>query len=143
MKNLWKERKSLSYQSLNLADVNVCPVVVHRRLAPSVVPVPLYEGYELRGHPPLAHCVLGLRIFDEPIDLPLKLVLLGQVDVMRLTRLYRLLQHLRVVQCGRYKAGVFDGILYHFSCGLVEDNVNHFYANAFRQMKIFMCAREN
>jgi hypothetical protein len=41
MKNLRKERKSLSYQSLNLADVNVCPVVVHRRLAPSVVPVPL------------------------------------------------------------------------------------------------------
>jgi hypothetical protein len=45
--------------------VTARPIVVHRR-------------------PPLAHHVLGLQIFDEPIDLPLKLLLLVQVDVVRL-----------------------------------------------------------
>jgi hypothetical protein len=54
-----------------------------------------------------------------------------------------MLQHLRVVQGGRYKAGVFDGILYHFSCHLVEDNVSHLYTNVFRQTKMLLRAREN
>jgi hypothetical protein len=31
----------------------------------------------------------------------------------------------------RDKAGVFDGVLYHFSRHLVEDNVSHLHANAF------------
>jgi hypothetical protein len=44
--------------------------------------------------------------------------------------LQQMLQHLRVVQGDRYKAGVFDDILYHFTCSLVEDNVRHFFANA-------------
>jgi hypothetical protein len=52
-------------------------------------------------------------------------------------------QHLRVVQGGRDKADMFDGILYHFLCSLVENNVSHFYDNAFLQMKIFVRAREN
>jgi hypothetical protein len=52
-------------------------------------------------------------------------------------------QHLRVVQSGRDKASVFDGVLYHFLCSLVTNNVSHFYANAFRQMKMFLCAKEN
>jgi hypothetical protein len=33
------------------------------------------------------------------------------------------------------KVGVFDGVLYHFSCRLVEDNVSHLHANAFHQTK--------
>jgi hypothetical protein len=31
---------------------------------------------------------------------------------------------------------------YHFLHSLIEDNVSHFYANIFRQMKIFLRARE-
>jgi hypothetical protein len=54
-----------------------------------------------------------------------------------------MLQHLRVVQGGRDKTGVFDNVLYHFLCGLVEDNVSHLYANVFHQMKMFLHAREN
>jgi hypothetical protein len=54
-----------------------------------------------------------------------------------------MLQHLRVVQRGRDNAGVFNGILYHFLHGLVEDNVCHLYANVFRKTKMFMRAREN
>jgi hypothetical protein len=83
---------------MGLADMTVRPIVVHRHLALLVVPVPLYDGYELRGRPPLAHRIPGLRIFDELIDLPLNVLLHGQVDVVRLAGLYRLLQHLRVVQ---------------------------------------------
>jgi hypothetical protein len=93
-KNLWKERKNISYQPLGLADVTAHAIVVHRCLALLVVLVPLQEGSELRKHPPLTHHVPGLRIFDEPIDLPLKLLLLGQVDVVHLAGLYWLLQHL-------------------------------------------------
>jgi hypothetical protein len=36
---------------------------------------------------------------------------------------------------------VFDSILYHFLHCLVEENVSHLQANAFRQMKIF-CVQE-
>jgi hypothetical protein len=52
-----------------------------------------------------------------------------------------MLQHLWVVQGGRDKAGVFDGVLYHFLRGLVEDSVSHLYANVFRQTKMFLRAR--
>jgi hypothetical protein len=94
MKNLRKERKSVSYQPLGLADMTVHPVVVHQWLALSVLSVPLGDGSELRERPPLAHRVPSLRIFDQPINLPLKLLLLGQVDVVCLMWFYRLLQHL-------------------------------------------------
>jgi hypothetical protein len=128
---------------VGLADVTIRPVAVHRHLAPSIVLILLQEGSELQRRTPLIHRVPDLRNFDEPIDLPLKSLLLGQVGVVHLAGLYQLLQHLRVVQGDRYKAGVFDGILYHFMHSLVKDNVSHFFANAFRQTKIFLHTREN
>jgi hypothetical protein len=93
-KNLRKERNIISYQPLGLADVTVRVIVVHQRLAPSVVPIFLREGSELHGRPPLEHRVPSLRIYDESIDLPLKLLLLGQVEIVHLAGFYRLLQHL-------------------------------------------------
>jgi hypothetical protein len=54
-----------------------------------------------------------------------------------------MLQHLRLVQGGRDKVGVFDDILYHFPSSLVKDNVSHLYANVFHQTKMFMlCKRK-
>jgi hypothetical protein len=50
---------------------------------------------------------------------------------------------MRVVQGSRDKVAMFDGILYHFTCGLVKDNISHFYANVFHQTKMFLRAREN
>jgi hypothetical protein len=50
---------------------------------------------------------------------------------------------MQVVYGTRYKAGVIDGVLYHFSCHLVEDNVSCLQANTFRQTKMAMRAREN
>jgi hypothetical protein len=38
---------------------------------------------------------------------------------------------------------VFDGVLYHFLCRLLKDNVSHIHANAFRLTKMFMRARKN
>jgi hypothetical protein len=61
MKNLRREREResvcvcVSYQPLGLADVIVRPIVVHRWLALSVLPIPLLDGSELRGRPPLTH----------------------------------------------------------------------------------------
>jgi hypothetical protein len=98
MKNLWKERKNVSYPPLGHAHMTVRPVVVHWRLALSVQLVLHWDGFELLRHPPLAHHIPSLRIFDHPINLHLKLLLLGQIDVMRLIWLYWPLQHLRVVQ---------------------------------------------
>jgi hypothetical protein len=54
-----------------------------------------------------------------------------------------MVQYLSVVYGSRDKAGVFDDILYHFLCCLVEDNVSRIQANAFRQTKMFLHVREN
>jgi hypothetical protein len=58
----------------------------------------LCDGSELWGRPPLAHRIPSLWIFDQPSNLPLKVLLLGQVDVLHLMCLFRLLHHLGVVQ---------------------------------------------
>jgi hypothetical protein len=39
-------------------------------------------------------CIPSLQIFDQPINLCLKLLLLGQVDIVRLIWFYRPLQHM-------------------------------------------------
>jgi hypothetical protein len=98
MKNLRKERKSVSYQPLGFADLTARPVVVHWWLALSILSVPQWDGFELLRRPPLTHRVPNLQIFDQPINFPLKLLLLGQVDVMCMIWLYQSLQHLWVVQ---------------------------------------------
>jgi hypothetical protein len=54
-----------------------------------------------------------------------------------------MVQYRSVVYGSRDKAGMFDDVLYHFLCCLVEDNVSCIQANAFRQMKMFLRAREN
>jgi hypothetical protein len=40
MKNIWNEKKNVSYQPLGLADMTVHHIVVHHWLALSVLPVP-------------------------------------------------------------------------------------------------------
>jgi hypothetical protein len=97
VKNIWEERKIISYPPLGLADVIVHPVVVHRQLALSVQPVLHWDGSELWWRPLLGHHVPSLEIFDYPINLPLKLLLLGHVDVLCLMWLDRLRHHLQVV----------------------------------------------
>jgi hypothetical protein len=85
---------SLSYHPLCLADVSVCAVAVHRVLAHLVLSVLLRHGSKLVGRPIAAKSVPGLRILHQPIDVPLKVLLLGQIDPVDLGGLNLLLQHL-------------------------------------------------
>jgi hypothetical protein len=86
---------SLSYQPLHLADVSVHAVVVHRLLAESVLPVSLKHGSKLVKRPPATEPVSGLRILHQPIDYPLKMLVLGQIDLVDLCGLHLLLELLR------------------------------------------------
>jgi hypothetical protein len=86
---------SLSYHPLCLADVSVRAAAVHRVLAHLFLPVLLGHGSKLVGHLIAAKSVLGLRILHQPIDVPLKVLLLGQIDPIDLGGLlHLLLQHL-------------------------------------------------
>jgi hypothetical protein len=78
---------SLSYHPLCLADVFVHAVVVHRLLARPIPSVSLRHGSKLTGRP-------GLQILHQPIDVPLKVLLLGQIDFMDLGGLPLLLQYM-------------------------------------------------
>jgi hypothetical protein len=82
---------SLSYHPLHLADVSVRVIAVHRGLALLVCPVLLRHGSKLDGHPVAVELVPGLQRLNQQIDLPLKVLLLCQIDPVDLARL----QHLR------------------------------------------------
>jgi hypothetical protein len=86
---------SLSYHLLHLADVSIHIIAVHRLLAHLILPVLLRYGSKLVGRPPATEPVPGLRILNQPIDRPLKVLVLGQIDPVDLCGLHLLLQHLR------------------------------------------------
>jgi hypothetical protein len=86
---------SLSYHPLHLADVFIRTVVVHRGLDLPVRPVPLWHGSELIGCLVAIELVPGLQKLNQPIDLPLKVMHLGQIDPVDLARLHLPLQYLR------------------------------------------------
>jgi mRNA-degrading endonuclease toxin of MazEF toxin-antitoxin module len=95
MQKLRIELMSLSYHPLHLADVSVRVIAVHRGLALLVCPVLLRHGSELDGHPVAVELVPGLQRLNQQIDLPLKVLLLCQIDPVDLARLQLPLQHLR------------------------------------------------
>jgi hypothetical protein len=86
---------SLSYHPLHLADVSVCAVAVHILLTYPVLSVPLRHDTKLVGCPIAAESVPNLRILRQPIDVPLKVLLLSQIDPMDLGGLHLSLQHMR------------------------------------------------
>jgi hypothetical protein len=51
--------------------------------------------------------------------------------------------HLRVVGGTKYAAGVLEGIFYHLSCNIVEDEVGFVLANTVGQAIIFLDAKDN
>jgi hypothetical protein len=95
MKKLRIKIMSLSYHHLCLEDVFIHAVAVHRGLSLLVLPVSLQHGSKLIGRPVATEPVLGLWMLNQPIDPPLKVLLLGQIDPMDLYGLHLLLQHLR------------------------------------------------
>jgi hypothetical protein len=74
------EIMSLSCHSLCLADVSVCTIAMHRVLAHLVLSDPLKHGSKLVRCPIAVEPVSGLRILHQPIGVPLKVLLLGQID---------------------------------------------------------------
>jgi hypothetical protein len=116
---------------------------VHRLLTQSVLPVPLRHSSKLVGRPPAAKPVLGLRILNQPIDRPLKVLVLGQIGPFHPRELHLLLQHLHV-ECGnRYNADVLEGILDHLLYSIVEHKAGFSLDNSVGQTKMFMHAKEN
>jgi hypothetical protein len=87
--------QKLRIQILSLADVSIHAIVVHRLLTHPVLLVPLQHGSKLVRCPLATKPVVGLRILHQPIDLPLKVLLLGQIDPVDLGGLDLQLQHLR------------------------------------------------
>jgi hypothetical protein len=65
---------------------------VHRLLAHSVVLVTLRHDSKLVEHPIAAEPVPGLQILHQPIDVPLKVLVFGQIDHVDLGGLHLLLQ---------------------------------------------------
>jgi hypothetical protein len=69
-------------------------IVAHRLLPHLILPVPLQHDSKLVGHPIATEPVACLKILHQPIDVPLKVLLLGQIDLVDLGGLHLLLQHL-------------------------------------------------
>jgi hypothetical protein len=134
---------SLSYHPLCLADESVRTVAVHQLLAQQVLTVSLQHGSKVFGHPPTAEPVPGLWILNQQIDCPLKVLVLGQIDLFHLHGLHLLLQHLRVVCGNRYEVGVLKSVLDHLTCSIVEHRAGFGLANSIGQTKMFMHIKEN
>jgi hypothetical protein len=64
--------------------------------------------------------VNSLRILNQPIDRPLKVSDLGQIDPFHLCGLHLVFQHQRVVCGNRYGVGMLEGIHDHLPCSIVE-----------------------
>jgi hypothetical protein len=134
---------TITIPSLGLADVSIHVVAMHQLLAQPILSVSLQDGFKILRRPPAAQPVLGHLILDQPINCPKKVLALGQVDAMSLCGFHMLLQHPRVVNNDRYQAGVFEGILDHLPCNVIEHGGSFNIANSIHQMKMFLHAREN
>jgi hypothetical protein len=131
------------YHPLGLADASVHAIAVHWRLAQSILPVLLWDNSKVVGRPLATEPVSGLHIFNQPIDRPKKVLVLGRVDLVHLRGLHMLLQHLHVVCGNRYAPGVLEGVLDHLLCIVVEHGVGFSLANSVHQTKMFLpCKRE-
>jgi hypothetical protein len=115
-------------------------VAVHQLLAQSI---PLRHGSKVLGCPSAAKSVTGLRILNQPINHPLKVLVLGKVDPFHLCGLHLLLQHLRVVCGNKYTVGVLESVLDHLLCSIVEHGADFGLVHSIGQTKIFLHAKEN
>jgi hypothetical protein len=143
MQNLRIEIMKPSYHPLGLADVSVRVVAVHQLLTQLVLSVPFRHNSKVLGCPPVAEPVTDLRILNQPIDCPLKVLVLGQIEPFHLRGLHLLLQHMRVVYGNRYAAGMLEGVLDHLSCNIDEHGASFGLANSIGQTKMFLHGKEN
>jgi hypothetical protein len=124
-------------------DVSVRAVAVHRLLAQPILPVLLQHGSKVLRCPPAAVPIPGLWILNQPFDRSLKVLVVGQIDLFHMCGLHLLSQHLRIVCGNRYAACMFEGILDHLPCIIVEHEAGFGLANSISQTKMFLYAKEN
>jgi hypothetical protein len=108
-----------------------------------VLPVPIQDDSKVLKRPPPTEPVPGLPILNQQTNRPLKVLVLGQVDIMRLRGLHLFLQHLHVVYDNRYAQGALEGVLDHLLSSIVEHRGGFTLANPVHQMKMFLYAKEN
>jgi hypothetical protein len=68
--------------------MSIRAVAVHQLIAHLVLPVPLQHGSKLVRFPIAVEPVLGLRILHQPIDHPLKVLVLALIDLVDLGGLH-------------------------------------------------------
>jgi hypothetical protein len=102
---------SLSYHPLHLVDMFVYAVVVHRGLALPICLVPLRHGSEPVERPVAAELVPGFWRHNQPTDLPLKVLLLGQIDSLDLARLQHLCAKKNYIWMSKSKINNFKVIV--------------------------------
>jgi hypothetical protein len=98
--------------------VLVRTVVVQALLAPLIYSIPIRDGPKLKRCPPPTHPIESRRILHQSIDLPLNVLLLGQVEALRSLGVHVQLQHLCVVVGDRLEVGMLEAILDHFPGGI-------------------------
>jgi hypothetical protein len=108
-----------------------------------VRPVCSCRSPKVLGRPPATEPVPGLWILNQPIDRPVKVLILDQVDPFLLCELHLLLQHMCVV-CGNiYVAVVLEDALDHISRNIIEHRDGFGLTNSIDQTKMFLHSKEN
>jgi hypothetical protein len=120
----------------------VCTIAVEALLAPPVRLVMIRDGLKLRRRSPPTHPVKSGRIHHQPVNLSLKVLLLGQVEALRSLGVHTLLQHPSVVVGDSLEAGVLESVLDHFSGSVVEDQAGRVWVNTVLQTKMVLHKRE-
>jgi hypothetical protein len=93
---------------------------MHQWLVQPVLPVLLRDDSKVLGRPPAAEPVPDHWILNQSIGRLLKVLVLGQLDIVRLHGLHLLLQHLCVVCDNRYAMNMLEGVLDHLPYNIVE-----------------------
>jgi hypothetical protein len=65
------------YHPLDLTDMSIRVVTVHRLLAQPILAVLLQDDSKILEHPPVTEPISNLRILNQPIDHLLKVILCG------------------------------------------------------------------
>jgi hypothetical protein len=70
-----KMRVSVSYRSLDFADVSICSIMVHGPLAQPILLGPLRLGYECGGRAILTQGIPSFCILNHPVNVALKILI--------------------------------------------------------------------
>jgi hypothetical protein len=96
-----------------------------------------------RGCPPPAHPIPSLQILHQPIQFPLKVLLLRQVEALSSFFHHLLLQHLRVVLGDELAPCMLECVLYDSMSHVVDLEACIRIGRTLNQTKMFLHRRNN